>query len=281
VVAHDACLSSVHAGKPGRGAENKAWFMAAVELDSANHPQHVRFDPPPDLTDASVSAWARTALHASVHLVTDGLASLAAAAPHVAAYGAIVLGDTTSSKLEVFRWVNTYISNLKTAITGTYHHIDVEKYRARYLAEAQYRVNRRVDLHSLLVSSRQGCASNGTGRALRNPSGAGSAASVRSVAVLVIHFGTSSPQNDCARRQPLCPGSPCVRGATPTSPQARCRLRTTPSNGLRAFRMCLHMPCVGFGTYRPLRQLRPYARTYAYADYAPSLHSPWRAARDA
>jgi hypothetical protein len=161
VVAHDACLSSVHAGKPGRGAENKAWFMAAVELDSANHPQHVRFDPPPDLTDASVSAWARTALHASVHLVTDKLASLAAAAPHVAAYGAIVLGDTTSSKLEVFRWVNTYISNLKTAITGTYHHIDVEKYRARYLAEAQYRVNRRVDLHSLLVSSRQGCMNFG------------------------------------------------------------------------------------------------------------------------
>ncbi|NEV64573.1 histidine kinase dimerization/phospho-acceptor domain-containing protein [Thiorhodococcus minor] len=39
----------------------------------------------------------------------------------------------------------------------------------------------------------------------------------RSVAVLVIHFGTSLSQNDCARRQPSCPDSPCVRGATPTS----------------------------------------------------------------
>ena len=32
----------------------------------------------------------------------------------------------------------------------TYHHIDADKYRQRYLAEAQYRVNRRFDLHSLV-----------------------------------------------------------------------------------------------------------------------------------
>lgn len=31
---------------------------------------------------------------------------------------------------------------------------------------------------------------------------------LQSVAVLVIHFGTPSRQNDCARRQPLGPGSP-------------------------------------------------------------------------
>ena len=42
------------------------------------------------------------------------------------------------------------ISNLKTAIRGTYHHVNVHKYLARYLAEAQYRLNRRFDLPSLV-----------------------------------------------------------------------------------------------------------------------------------
>jgi hypothetical protein len=48
--------------------------------------------------------------------------------------------------------------------------------------------------------------------------------------------------------------------------QARCRLRTTPANGLTACRMRLHMPYLGFGTYRPPRQLRPYAHTDAYRE---------------
>jgi hypothetical protein len=76
-------------------------------------------------------------------LLPDALTSLAA-------YGAIVLGEHKASELGVFRWVNTFISNLKRAIDGTYHHIDVHKYLARYLGEAQYRVNRRFDLRSLV-----------------------------------------------------------------------------------------------------------------------------------
>jgi hypothetical protein len=87
--------------------------------------------------------------------------------------------------------------------------------------------------------------------------------------VLVIHFGTSMSQNDCARRQPLCPGSPCVRGATPTSrsldagfaplPQWLDGVSDTLAYGLR-----------GSGTSWTLRStttppsLRPYARAYAY-----------------
>ncbi len=43
-------------------------------------------------------------------------------------------------------WVNTFISNLKTAIRGTCHHLDFAKYRRRCLAQAQYRINRRFHL---------------------------------------------------------------------------------------------------------------------------------------
>ena len=158
VFADDAVLGGVHAGKPGRGSENKAPFMAAVELDDNGYPQHVRFDPIADYTGATFAAWAKSALHPSAHLVTDGCASFNAAGAEVAAHGAIIVGARKSSELEPFRWVNIFISNAKTAISGTYHHFDFAKYRHRYLAEAQYRVNRRFDLASLVGRLVHACA---------------------------------------------------------------------------------------------------------------------------
>ena len=49
VLADDAYLGGVHDGKPGRGSENKAPFLAALELNDEGHPQHVRRDPIPNL----------------------------------------------------------------------------------------------------------------------------------------------------------------------------------------------------------------------------------------
>jgi transposase-like protein len=79
VVADDVYLGGVHAGKPGRGSENKVPFMAAVELNDEGHPLHVRFDPTADLKGSTLASWARTAPHKGVHLLTDGLASFAVA----------------------------------------------------------------------------------------------------------------------------------------------------------------------------------------------------------
>ncbi len=42
------------------------------------------------------------------------------------------------------------LGNLKNSIRGTCHGFKVRKYAARYLAEAQYRFNRRFDLPSLV-----------------------------------------------------------------------------------------------------------------------------------
>jgi len=102
VLADDAYLGGVRAGKPGRGSENKVPFMAAVELNDEWHPQHVRFDPIADLKGATLGSWARTALREAVHLVTDGLASFTAAGANVAQHGAIVVSPRQSSDLAVF-----------------------------------------------------------------------------------------------------------------------------------------------------------------------------------
>jgi len=54
-------------------------------------------------------------------------------------------------KLEKFRAVNTLLGNLKTALKGTYHAFAFAKYAHRYLAEVQYRFNRRFDLAAILA----------------------------------------------------------------------------------------------------------------------------------
>ncbi len=48
-----------------------------------------------------------------------------------------------------FRWVNTMLGNVKTALRGTYHAVD-PKYAQRYLAEYEYRFNRRYRLPDML-----------------------------------------------------------------------------------------------------------------------------------
>ncbi len=86
------------------------------------------------------------------------IGSARAAGAVVATHGAIIVSPRKSSELEPFRWVNPFISNVKTAIQGTYHHLDFDKYRHRYLAEAQYSINRRFDLPSLVGRLVQTCA---------------------------------------------------------------------------------------------------------------------------
>lgn len=59
-------------------------------------------------------------------------------------------GGPRSVELESHRAVNAVLGNLKTAMSGTYHAIKFARYAHRYLAEVQYRFNRRYDLRPIL-----------------------------------------------------------------------------------------------------------------------------------
>ena len=48
-----------------------------------------------------------------------------------------------------FRWVNTCLGNIKTAIAGTYHHVS-PKHAQAYLTSYAYRFNRRRQLDSIV-----------------------------------------------------------------------------------------------------------------------------------
>ena len=54
-----------------------------------------------------------------------------------------------AARTPAFRWVNTALGNIKAAITGTYRSI-APKHVPRYLAEFEYRFNRRYDLAAMM-----------------------------------------------------------------------------------------------------------------------------------
>ncbi|WP_419593830.1 transposase, partial [Thiolapillus sp.] len=83
-------------------------------------------------------------------MVSGGLAGFLAAGAQVTYHQRVVVHPRKSSELDCFHWINTLPGNLKNSIRGTCHGFKVRKYAARYLAEAQYRFNRRFDLPSLV-----------------------------------------------------------------------------------------------------------------------------------
>ena len=135
-------------GKSGRGSENKVSFIAAVQTTETGQPLRVSLKKL-EFTKDAIAAWAKTALAASAHVVSDGLWCFQAVTTSGATQERIVTGGG-SACVKQFRAVNTFLGNLKTAYSGTYHAFDFAKYAHRYLAEVQYRFNRRFDLSSIL-----------------------------------------------------------------------------------------------------------------------------------
>ncbi len=147
----DAYLGGERPGKPGRGSENKVPFVVAVQTTADGKPQKVCFKAMA-FTKAGIQDWANRAIHPDALVYSDALPSMKAGlAAEVAQYQALKTGSGRQAVLRPeFRNVNTVLGNLKTAISGTYHAFNFAKYADRYLAEVQYRFNRRFDLASIL-----------------------------------------------------------------------------------------------------------------------------------
>jgi ribosomal protein L37AE/L43A len=138
-------------GKPGRGSQNKVPFIAAVQTTPDGCPQFACFAQQPFTTEG-VGAFAAKSLAPSATVVSDGLWCFRSVTLVGADHKPTVTGGSAASvKLPQFKAVNTLLGNLKTAFSGTHHAFDFVKYAHRYLAEAQYRFNRRFNLASILV----------------------------------------------------------------------------------------------------------------------------------
>ena len=137
-------------GKTGRGSENKVPIVAAVQTTPTGRPLVACLRQQPH-TEEEVAVFAATHLATSATVVSDGLWCFRATTLIGAGHERIVTGGGKASvRLPQFRAINTLLGNLKTAISGTYHAFAFAKYAHRYLAEFQYRFNRRFNMKTLL-----------------------------------------------------------------------------------------------------------------------------------
>ena len=100
---------------------------------------------------AEIARIATTSFAPGSQIVSDGLDCFKVFAE--AGYDhsrTVVSGIAQPQKLACFHWVNTVLGNLKTATAGTFHVIR-RQYLHRYLAEFQYRFNRRSNLPDMLA----------------------------------------------------------------------------------------------------------------------------------
>jgi hypothetical protein len=87
-------------------------------------------------------------------VVYDGLGCFIVAASLGAVhYRESTGGGKASLRNDKFHAVNGPIGNFKTAPTGTYQAVKFAKYACRYLAEVQFRFNRRYNMRAMRGSS--------------------------------------------------------------------------------------------------------------------------------
>ena len=100
----------------------------------------------------AIAAMAKAHLEPTARIVSDGLGCFRAVTKAGCAHEPVNVSKTfdgKSEKLVCFRWVNTVLGNVKTAIVGTLKSV-AKRYVFRYLAEFQYRFNRRFKLPEML-----------------------------------------------------------------------------------------------------------------------------------
>jgi transposase-like protein len=137
-------------GKRGRGAAGKTPIVAAVETTADRKPRRLRLSVVKGFRKREVERLAKRDLAAGSTIVSDGLSCWPAVEKAGCSHVPIVTGSgKRAAGWTPFRWVNTCLGNIKTAIAGTYHHVS-PKHAQTYLTSFAYRFNRRYQLDSIL-----------------------------------------------------------------------------------------------------------------------------------
>jgi transposase-like protein len=147
----DAYLGGERTGdKRGRGAPGKTPFVAAVETTAERKPRRLRLTVVEGFRKREVERLAKAAIEPGSDVVSDGLSCWPAVEKAGCTHSPIVTGSgKRAASLAPFRWVNTTLGNVKTAIAGTYHHVSA-KHAQSYLTSFAYRFDRRFRLDSIV-----------------------------------------------------------------------------------------------------------------------------------
>ena len=137
-------------GKRGRGAPGKTPFVAAVETTPEGKPVRLKLRRVASFCKDAISAFAKSSLDPGCVVVSDGLRCFGGVSDAGCSHEVVPTGSgPAAGRTPSFKWVNTALGNIKASITGTYRSISA-KHVPRYLAEFEYRFNRRYDLAAMV-----------------------------------------------------------------------------------------------------------------------------------
>jgi transposase-like protein len=137
-------------GKRGRGAAGKTPIVAAVETTAARKPRRLRLTVVRGFRKKEIEKLAKRDLAAGSNVVSDGLSCWSAVEKAGCTHFPMRTGSgRQAARWAPFRWVNTTLGNIKTALAGTDHHVSA-KHAQSYLSSFAYRFNRRYQLDSIV-----------------------------------------------------------------------------------------------------------------------------------
>ena len=137
-------------GKRGRGAAGKTPIVAAVETTPERKPRRLRLTVVKGFRKKEVEKIAKRDFAPGSNVVSDGLSCWPAVERAGCKHFPMPTGSgKRAANWAPFRWVNTTLGNIKTALVGTYHHVS-PKHAPSYLASFAYRFNRRRQLDSII-----------------------------------------------------------------------------------------------------------------------------------
>ena len=147
----DAYLGGERAGgKRGRGAAGKTPIVAAVETTAERKPRRLRLTVVKGFRKKEVEKLAKRDLAAGSNVVSDGLSCWPAVEKAGCTHLPMMTGaGKRAASWTPFKWVNTCLGNVKSAIVGTYRHVS-PKHAQSYLTSFAYRFNRRHQLDSIV-----------------------------------------------------------------------------------------------------------------------------------
>ena len=146
----DAYIGGARSGKCGRGAAGKTPFVAAVAVTSDGKPDQIILRRVVGFRKTAIVKLADAALAPGASVVSDALAYFAAVTGTGCTHAPVKTGSgAKAAKNPRFKSVNTVLGNIKAAMVGTYRAVRA-KHVPRYLAEFEYRFNRRCRLETMI-----------------------------------------------------------------------------------------------------------------------------------
>lgn len=136
-------------GKRGRGAPGKVPFIAAVETTEGGQPHRIKLCRVKGFRRDEVERASKAILSCGALAVTDRLPCFSGVKAAGCRHAPVRDSGSKAVQDSIFKWVNTMLGNIKSALLGTYRAVRA-KHASRYLASFGYRFNRRYGLAAML-----------------------------------------------------------------------------------------------------------------------------------